>query len=137
MARARPLSVTFHRAFDMTPDPFEALETLIGLGVDRILTSGQEATVLEGLPLIAELVRRAATGSLSCPAAASPHAMSIVSWPLPSHGRSISRRLNQRSAACGFAGTTYSWAANCARRNIDRLVTSLETIRAVMTRTSG
>ncbi len=59
IARARPLSVTFHRAFDMTPDPFEALETLIGLGVDRVLTSGQEATVLEGLPLIAELVRRA------------------------------------------------------------------------------
>ena len=59
MARSRPLSVTFHRAFDMTPDPFAALETLVGLGVDRVLTSGQEATVLEGLPLIAELVRRA------------------------------------------------------------------------------
>src|SRR5262249_49100724 len=59
IARARPLSVTFHRAFDMTPDPFEALETLVGLGVDRILTSGQEASVLEGLPLLTELVRRA------------------------------------------------------------------------------
>ena len=59
IARARPLSVTFHRAFDMTPDPFEALETLVGLGVDRVLTAGQEASVLEGLPLIAELVRRA------------------------------------------------------------------------------
>jgi copper homeostasis protein len=59
IARARPLAVTFHRAFDMTPDPFEALETLVGLGVERVLTSGQEASVLEGLPLIAELVRRA------------------------------------------------------------------------------
>ena len=59
IARARPLSVTFHRAFDMTPDPFEALKTLIGLGVDRVLTSGQEASVLEGLPLITDLVRRA------------------------------------------------------------------------------
>jgi copper homeostasis protein len=57
---ARPLSVTFHRAFDMTPEPFAALETLIALGADRVLTSGQEASVLEGLPLIAELVRRAA-----------------------------------------------------------------------------
>jgi copper homeostasis protein len=56
---ARPLSVTFHRAFDMTRDPFEALETLIGLGVDRVLTSGQEATVLEGLSLVGELVQRA------------------------------------------------------------------------------
>jgi copper homeostasis protein len=59
IALARPLSVTFHRAFDMTPDPFKALQTLIDLGVDRVLTSGQEASVLEGLPLIAELVERA------------------------------------------------------------------------------
>ena len=59
MAAAGPLSVTFHRAFDMTPDPVVALETLVGLGVHRVLTSGQEATVLEGLPLIADLVRRA------------------------------------------------------------------------------
>ena len=57
---ARPLAVTFHRAFDMTRDPFEALETLVGLGVDRVLTSGQEATVVEGLDLIAELLARAA-----------------------------------------------------------------------------
>ena len=57
--RARPMAVTFHRAFDMTADPFAALETLIELGVGRVLTSGQEATVLEGLPLLAELVRRA------------------------------------------------------------------------------
>lgn len=56
---ARPLPVTFHRAFDMTRDPWEALETLIRLGVDRVLTSGQEATVLEGAELIAELIRKA------------------------------------------------------------------------------
>jgi copper homeostasis protein len=55
---ARPLSVTFHRAFDMTRDPFGALEALASIGVDRILTSGQEATVIEGLDLIASLVGR-------------------------------------------------------------------------------
>ena len=54
--RARPLAVTFHRAFDMTDDPFAALETLIQLGIDRVLTSGQEETVLEGLPLLTELI---------------------------------------------------------------------------------
>lgn len=56
---AHPLSVTCHRAFDMTRDPYQALETLIELGVDRILTSGQEISVLEGLDLIADLVRKA------------------------------------------------------------------------------
>jgi copper homeostasis protein len=59
VALARPLSVTFHRAFDVAAEPFAALETLIELGVDRVLTSGQEASVLEGLPLIVELMKRA------------------------------------------------------------------------------
>jgi copper homeostasis protein len=59
VAEARPLPVTFHRAFDMVRDPFAALETLVALGVDRVLTSGQEPSVLEGLELIAELVARA------------------------------------------------------------------------------
>ena len=56
---ARPLAVTFHRAFDMTRDPYKALEDLIELGVDRVLTSGQEATVPEGAGLLAELVKLA------------------------------------------------------------------------------
>lgn len=57
---SRPLSVTFHRAFDMSRDPFEALDTLIELGVDRLLTSGQEGSVIEGLDLVSQLVERAA-----------------------------------------------------------------------------
>jgi copper homeostasis protein len=59
IARSRPLAVTFHRAFDMTPDPFEALETLIELGVERVLTTGQEASSLEGADTIAALVEAA------------------------------------------------------------------------------
>jgi copper homeostasis protein len=58
--RARPLEVCFHRAFDMTRDPFEALETLVQLGVERVLTSGQEKTAIDGLARIAGLVRAAA-----------------------------------------------------------------------------
>jgi copper homeostasis protein len=46
----------FHRAFDVTPDPFRALDELVDLGITRILTSGQCETVSEGLPLIARLV---------------------------------------------------------------------------------
>ena len=57
---ARPASVTFHRAFDMTRDPIEALDTLIELGVDRLLTSGQAPGVVEGSPLICKLIERAA-----------------------------------------------------------------------------
>jgi copper homeostasis protein len=59
IARARPVSVTFHRAFDMTPEPLLALETLIELGVDRVLTSGQEPSAFEGAEKIAELVKAA------------------------------------------------------------------------------
>jgi copper homeostasis protein len=59
IAEARPLPVTFHRAFDVARDPREALETLIELGVERVLTSGQEKSVLEGLEIITDLIRQA------------------------------------------------------------------------------
>ncbi len=49
----------FHRAFDVTPDPFTALEQLIDLGVRRIMTSGQEESAVGGAGCIAELIRRA------------------------------------------------------------------------------
>lgn len=55
---ARPLSVTFHRAFDLVRDPFEALDTLMALGVDRVLTSGGAATAIEGLETLAALAWR-------------------------------------------------------------------------------
>ena len=49
----------FHRAFDVTPDPFRALDELIDLGITRVLTSGQQDTVPEGLDLIKQLVDHA------------------------------------------------------------------------------
>ncbi|MFM1857365.1 MAG: hypothetical protein RLZ05_425, partial [Bacteroidota bacterium] len=52
---AYPMGVTFHRAFDRCLDPFEALEELIELGCERILTSGQKVTAPEGINLIAQL----------------------------------------------------------------------------------
>lgn len=57
---AKPLSVTCHRAFDVCRDPFKALEQLIELGCDRILTSGQESDAFKGIPLIKQLVEKAA-----------------------------------------------------------------------------
>ena len=56
---AKPLSVTCHRAFDVCRDPFIALEQLIELGCDRILTSGQQSTAEKGIPLLKQLVERA------------------------------------------------------------------------------
>jgi copper homeostasis protein len=56
---AYPLDVTFHRAFDRCKDPFVALEELIEIGCQRILTSGQKPTVSDGIDLIAELNEKA------------------------------------------------------------------------------
>lgn len=56
---ARPMSTTFHRAFDMVKDPHRELEVLIRLGFDRILTSGCDSTALEGLPVIKQLIDQA------------------------------------------------------------------------------
>jgi copper homeostasis protein len=56
---AYPLGVTFHRAFDWAANPFEAMETIIQMGCERILTSGQKPTAMEGVELIDQLVRQA------------------------------------------------------------------------------
>ncbi|MEA1876123.1 MAG: copper homeostasis protein CutC [Bacteroidota bacterium] len=58
---ARPISVTFHRAFDMTPNPWIALSVLKDLGIDRILTSGQKNTAVEGSEVIKQLIKEAGT----------------------------------------------------------------------------
>ncbi|MFN8442034.1 MAG: copper homeostasis protein CutC [Caldilineaceae bacterium] len=73
VALSRPMPVTFHRAFDMTPDAFAALETLIELGVDRVLTSGQQETVAQGLSLLTELVKAAGNRIIVMPGGGSEH----------------------------------------------------------------
>jgi copper homeostasis protein len=130
---ARPMLATFHRAFDMTPDPFAALETLVELGVERILTSGQEASVLEGLPLIAQLVKRAGDRIIVMPgggitkrnvdrivAAAKPRELHFAALEMASGGMQFRREHV-------FMG------GELRPPEYDRLVTSLATIRSVMT----
>ncbi|RUP45133.1 copper homeostasis CutC domain-containing protein [Jimgerdemannia flammicorona] len=60
-------ALTFHRAFDVTVNPYEALEDLISIGVDRILTSGQDSSAWEGIDLIAELIEKAANRIIIMP----------------------------------------------------------------------
>jgi copper homeostasis protein len=57
--QAKPLHVTFHRAFDMAVDLMQALDDLIALDIDTVLTSGQESSAEKGLSLITALVKHA------------------------------------------------------------------------------
>jgi len=56
---AKPMQITFHRAFDVVKNPLKAMEILIDLNVDRILTSGQKNTAWDGKELLVELVQKA------------------------------------------------------------------------------
>ena len=59
IAAAGGLPVTFHKAFDATPDAFAALDTLLELGVSRLLTSGHVERAIDGTDELAALIRRA------------------------------------------------------------------------------
>ena len=64
---AYPLGVTFHRAFDRTNDALAALEDIISIGCERILTSGLHPTATEGCDTIAALVKHAASRIIIMP----------------------------------------------------------------------
>lgn len=77
MARAGDLSVTLHRAFDMTRNPFEALETAMELGFHTILTSGQAPSAAEGVDCLRDL-RERADGRISIMAGSGVKAENIL-----------------------------------------------------------
>ncbi len=66
---ARPLEVTFHRAFDECRNPAVALEDVISLGCERLLTSGCAPSAEEGKELLAQLMRQAARRIIIMPGA--------------------------------------------------------------------
>lgn len=137
IGQARPLSVTFHRAFDMTLEPFAALETLIGLGVDRVLTSGQEATVLEGLPLIAELVERAGKRIIVMPGGGiTAHNVGrIVAAAKPKEIHFAA--LEPTASSMQFRRQHVFMGGELRPPEYDRLDTSVAAIRLVMTKVPG
>ena len=132
---ARPMNVTFHRAFDMCRDPKAGLEDLIALGVDRVLTSGQEATCLEGLELLAALQKQAAGRIIVMPGGGITLrnlerivAGTGVSEVHLSARRTIDSRMQYRNSACFMGGTLrppeYSWKTT-DEAAVERVVTTL------------
>lgn len=69
IASARPMSVTVHRAFDMVANAHAALDMLIALGVDRVLSSGLEASAEAGVTTLRDLVQQAAGRIIIMPGA--------------------------------------------------------------------
>jgi len=66
---AKGLSITFHRAFDVCSQPLVALEKIISLGCNRLLTSGQASTAEQGIPLLKQLVEQSAGRLIIMPGA--------------------------------------------------------------------
>ncbi len=93
VAAARPLSITFHRAFDECRDPFEALEDIISLGIERLLTSGHRTDAWEGRFILRELVQRAAGRIVIMPGCgitpANLHELAAITGATEFHGSRI------------------------------------------------
>jgi len=64
---ARPMTATFHRAFDMCTDPFRGLQDVISTGASRLLTSGQRNSADEGMDLISKMIKKSGTRIIIMP----------------------------------------------------------------------
>jgi copper homeostasis protein len=91
---ARPLPVTCHRAIDATPDVGEALDALLALGVDRVLTSGGAPTAIEGAGTIARLVVQAGD-ALVVMAGGTVRARNVADLIRRTHVREVHARLTE------------------------------------------
>ena len=102
---AGELSVTFHRAFDVCRNPKEALEQIISLGCDRLLSSGQTPSAEAGAELLSELVEQAADRIIIMPGAGiNPQNIALI---------------EQKTAATEFHSTAAINATDAAYRGAD------------------
>lgn len=69
IAAAKGLGVTFHRAIDVSRDPLQALEDIIALGCERVLSSGAQPSAVAGASLLREMVSRAGARIVVMPGA--------------------------------------------------------------------
>ena len=118
----RPMNVTFHRAFEMCRDAKKGLEDLVALGVDRVLTSGQDDSCLEGMELIAALERQAGGRIIVMPGGGiTPRNVSRIVAGTGvkevhlSARVSVESRMTHRNSHCFMGGTLrppeFSWKA--------------------------
>lgn len=125
---AQGMGLTLHRAFDLTPDPFEALEQAIELGFERILTSGQKLKAIEGVDLLQQLVQRAAGRISIMPGSGvnAENAQKILSitgvHEIHSSGRMSQPNADLRSVELGFAASVSSQTSAMNIRQIKNIV---------------
>lgn len=129
---ARPMSVTVHRAFDMCRDPHTALETLIDLGVSRVLTSGQQSNAADGAAMITKLMRQAdgRIGILACGGVDETNAAAIVERTGVSELHFTA--FDEKPSQMEFKNESVSMGADEAPSEYTRRVTSAEKVRRVI-----
>lgn len=122
------MTVTFHRAFDRTADPMKALEDIIALGCDRILTSGQQPKAIDGTPLLAELEKKA-KGRINLLAGSGVNEENIhkIFEATDIHEYHFSARVNVPSHMKHYNHEVYMGAKGADESN--SLVTSVERVR--------
>jgi copper homeostasis protein len=134
---ARPLSVSCHRAFDMTRDVAAAVEALVRCGIDRVLTSGQRDTAVEGLETIRATVDRA-RGRLGVMACGALDAGNIA------HVRDATAApelhfaaLRTQPSAIGYRNPRVGMGGTDLEREYSCTVTNEEAVRAIISAARG
>lgn len=127
-ARAEGMGLTLHRAFDLVPEPFEALEQAIDLGFERILTSGQQLKAIDGVDLLQQLVQRAAGRISIMPGSGVnvENARKILQvtgvHEIHSSGRISQPNPDVRSVELGFASPVFSQTSASNIRQVKDIV---------------
>lgn len=137
VAAAAPLPITFHRAFDMSRDPRESLADLMEQNIARVLTSGQRASAAEGVPVLADLVRRAA-GQLSILPGGGirPHNIAEIVRRTRVHEVHASAR-ELHESAMEFRNEKCHLGSDSEGREYARRVTSSEQVRSMVQQLQG
>jgi copper homeostasis protein len=131
---AWPLEVTFHRAFDWAINPFEAMEDIIDIGCERILTSGQRPTALEGAAMINELVRQADDRILIMPGSgirASNMVEMVQKTDAPEYHTSARIRVPGAMEYSNIAMHEEQLVTMADKKEIENIVASLRSLAAI------